>query len=51
MGRYRRHLLRPCYHQACDDIDNLSLTALGINADAIAYAMFNYAMARDVLND
>lgn len=41
----------PCYHQACDDIGNLSHTALGINADAVAYAMFNYAIGHDVLND
>lgn len=40
----------PCYHQACDDIDNLSLRALAINSDAIAYVMFNYATGRDVLN-
>ena len=40
----------PCYHQACDDIDNLSLRALDINSDAVAYAMFNYATGRDELN-
>ena len=40
----------PCYHQACDDIGNLSLRALDINSDAVAYAMFNYAMGLDELN-
>ena len=40
----------PCYHQACDDIDNLSLEALDINADAIAYAVLNYAMNTEPIN-
>ena len=28
----------PCYHQACDDIDNLSSTALDQMSDAAAHA-------------
>jgi Zn-dependent M28 family amino/carboxypeptidase len=40
----------PCYHQACDDIDNLDLEALDINADAIAYAVLNYAMNTEPIN-
>ncbi len=40
----------PCDHKACDDIDNLSLRALDINSDAVAYAMLNYATGRDELN-
>jgi Zn-dependent M28 family amino/carboxypeptidase len=41
----------PCYHSACDTIDNLSRKALRINADAIAYAVFLYASGGEVLND
>jgi Zn-dependent M28 family amino/carboxypeptidase len=33
----------PCYHQACDTFANVSEYALGINADAVAYAMFHFA--------
>ena len=29
----------PCYHQACDDIDNLSLKSLNQMSDAVAYAV------------
>lgn len=41
----------PCYHQACDTIDNVSHEALDINVDAIAYVVFNYASGAEVLND
>ena len=41
----------PCYHQACDDIDNLNLDALDLNLDAMAYTIFRYATGIDVLND
>ena len=40
----------PCYHQACDDIDNLSHDALALNADAIANSMFLYATGAEVIN-
>jgi Zn-dependent M28 family amino/carboxypeptidase len=40
----------PCYHAACDTIDNLSTTALDINSDAIAFAMLRYASGLAVLN-
>ncbi|WP_183092665.1 M28 family metallopeptidase [Nocardioides stalactiti] len=40
----------PCYHSACDGIDNLSHEALAINADAVAYAVFLYASGREVIN-
>jgi Zn-dependent M28 family amino/carboxypeptidase len=33
----------PCYHSACDTIDNLDHDALAINADAVAYAVYLYA--------
>jgi Zn-dependent M28 family amino/carboxypeptidase len=38
-----------CYHSACDTMDNLNLTALDINSDAIAYAVFSYASGQAVL--
>jgi hypothetical protein len=34
----------PCYHQACDDIDNISIVALEQMADAIAHATLTFAM-------
>lgn len=40
----------PCYHQACDTIDNLSIEALEINVDAIAYAIFNLAASTEAVN-
>jgi Zn-dependent M28 family amino/carboxypeptidase len=33
----------PCYHQACDDLDNLDMTAYEANIDAIADAVGHYA--------
>lgn len=33
----------PCYHQACDTFDNVSLDALDINADAAAYVTLKFA--------
>ncbi len=35
----------PCYHLACDTFDNISLKALDINADAVAYSVLQYAMS------
>ncbi|WP_183100386.1 M28 family metallopeptidase [Nocardioides pelophilus] len=40
----------PCYHSACDGIDNLSHEALDINADAIAYVVYLYASRREAIN-
>ncbi len=40
----------PCYHQACDTIDNLDLHALEVNADAVAYAVFTYAASTETVN-
>ena len=39
----------PCYHLACDTFDNVSLNALDINSDAVAYAVLEYAMNAVVL--
>ena len=33
----------PCYHQACDTIENVDRTALARNADAVAFAVGRYA--------
>ncbi len=40
----------PCYHAACDDIDNLSHEALDLNSDAVAYAFYLYASGKEVIN-
>jgi Zn-dependent M28 family amino/carboxypeptidase len=40
----------PCYHQACDTIDNLSLEALDVNSDAIAFAMLTFAFSTETVN-
>ena len=40
----------PCYHEDCDTIDNLSLEALDINSDAIAYVTFLYATGAAVID-
>jgi Zn-dependent M28 family amino/carboxypeptidase len=39
----------PCYHQACDTIDNLSYRALRINSDAMAYVIFLFASGKEVI--
>ncbi|MER6298190.1 M28 family peptidase [Kitasatospora sp. NPDC001539] len=33
----------PCYHKACDDLDNLDLDAFDVNIDVIAHAVGTYA--------
>lgn len=40
----------PCYHQACDTYDNVSLEALDVNADAIAAATLQFAMNTQAVN-
>ncbi len=40
----------PCYHQSCDDIDNVSIEALDVNVDAIAYAVFHLAASTESVN-
>ncbi len=40
----------PCYHEACDTIDNVSLTALDVNSDAIAFAVLTYAYSTESVN-
>ncbi|HYI17867.1 MAG TPA: M28 family peptidase [Solirubrobacteraceae bacterium] len=38
----------PCYHFSCDDIDNLSLTALDQMSDAAAHATITLAQTKDL---
>ena len=40
----------PCYHAACDDLDNVGLHALAVNSDAIAYAQLTYAYSTASVN-
>lgn len=40
----------PCYHRACDDLDNLDLHALDVNADAVAFAVLTYAYSTADVN-
>jgi len=36
----------PCYHRACDNLENISEPALDVNADAVAHTVLFYAMNR-----
>jgi Zn-dependent M28 family amino/carboxypeptidase len=40
----------PCYHQACDTIDNVNLHAMGVNADAVALAVLVYSYSTESVN-
>ena len=40
----------PCYHLACDTFDNISMKALEINSDAVAYSTLSYAMSTKLIN-
>jgi Zn-dependent M28 family amino/carboxypeptidase len=40
----------PCYHQLCDDIDNVSKRALGQMSDAIAHTVYTFAMSTRSVN-
>ena len=40
----------PCYHLACDTYDNISLHALDVNSDAVAYGVLQYAMNTQEIN-
>jgi Zn-dependent M28 family amino/carboxypeptidase len=42
--------LDPCYHAACDDIDNINVHALDVNADAIATAVLTFAYDTSPVN-
>ena len=40
----------PCYHLACDDFDNISLHALEVNSDLVAFAMLTFAYSTESVN-
>jgi Zn-dependent M28 family amino/carboxypeptidase len=40
----------PCYHQACDDYDNINLGAFDVNVDAVAFGTLQYAMSTADIN-
>ena len=40
----------PCYHLACDDFDNISLHALEVNSDLIAFAQMTFAYSTESVN-
>jgi Zn-dependent M28 family amino/carboxypeptidase len=40
----------PCYHEACDDIANVSEEALDVNSDAIAFAMLTFGFSTRRVN-
>ncbi len=40
----------PCYHLACDTFDNINLSALDVNSDAVAYATLQYAQNTSDVN-
>jgi hypothetical protein len=40
----------PCYHLGCDDIDNLSMTALDQMSDAAAHATISLAQSTEAIN-
>jgi Zn-dependent M28 family amino/carboxypeptidase len=40
----------PCYHQACDDIENVSMEALDQMSDAVAHASLTFAETTSAVN-
>jgi Zn-dependent M28 family amino/carboxypeptidase len=40
----------PCYHQACDTIDNLALDVFDLNIDAVAFTTLTYAYSTETVN-
>jgi Zn-dependent M28 family amino/carboxypeptidase len=40
----------PCYHLACDTFDNVSLEALEVNSDAVAFTSLSLAMSTQLVN-
>ena len=41
----------PCYHQACDTIDNFSATTLDQMSDATAHAVITFAQRRHLFDE
>ena len=42
--------LDPCYHAACDDIENIDLGVLEEMADAIAHSTLTFGMTTSAVN-
>lgn len=42
--------LDPCYHQACDTLNNVSMKALEVNSDAIAMSVLAYSYSTELIN-
>ncbi|MEA2002582.1 MAG: M28 family metallopeptidase [Actinomycetota bacterium] len=40
----------PCYHLACDTFDNINLTALDVNSDAVAASVLTFGMNTETVN-
>ena len=40
----------PCWHLACDTFDNISLEALDVNSDAVAFSILQYGMNTQAIN-
>jgi Zn-dependent M28 family amino/carboxypeptidase len=40
----------PCYHEACDTINNVDLHALEVNSDLIAFAQLTFAYSTESVN-
>jgi Zn-dependent M28 family amino/carboxypeptidase len=39
-----------CYHEACDDFDNIDLHALEVNSDLVAFAQLTFAYSTESVN-
>jgi Zn-dependent M28 family amino/carboxypeptidase len=42
--------LDPCYHLACDTFANVSMHALGVNSDLVAFAQLSFAYSTESVN-
>jgi Zn-dependent M28 family amino/carboxypeptidase len=40
----------PCYHEACDTLENVNLHALEVNSDLIAFAQLTFAYSTESVN-
>ncbi|WP_256838290.1 M20/M25/M40 family metallo-hydrolase [Ornithinimicrobium faecis] len=40
----------PCYHQACDGINNVDAHALDVNVDSVAFAVMTFAYSTESVN-
>ena len=40
----------PCYHLACDTLDNINLEAFNVNSDAVAASVLSFGMNTEIVN-